>query len=84
MIAAKRSRERDLVLALLVERLIHPCSKLATTRLWNMTTLGETLGVQDTDVDDVYAALDWLLARQPAIQQKTGRPASARRRRRAL
>jgi hypothetical protein len=28
------------------------------------------LGVQHTDVDDVYAALDWLLARQPAIQQK--------------
>ena len=69
-IASKRSRERDLVLALLVERLIQPCSKLATTRLWNTTTLGETLGVQDTDVDEVYAALDWLRARQAAIQQK--------------
>ncbi len=63
VIAAKRSRERDLIVALLVERLIHPCSKLATTRVWKMTTLGETLGVQDTDVDEVYAALDWLLAR---------------------
>jgi hypothetical protein len=67
VIASKRSRERDLVLALLIERLIHPCSKLATTRLWNTTTLSETLGVQDTDVDEVYAALDWLLARQAAI-----------------
>ncbi|PYR33834.1 MAG: IS1634 family transposase [Acidobacteria bacterium] len=70
MIAARRSRERDLVVALLVERLIQPSSKLATTRLWKTTTLGDTLGVQDTDVDEVYAALDWLRARQPAIQQK--------------
>jgi transposase len=70
LIAAKRSRERDLILALLVERLVQPRSKLATMRLWNTTTLGETLGVQDTDVDEVYAALDWLLARQTTIQQK--------------
>lgn len=70
VIASKRSRERDLVVALLIERLIQPRSKLATTRLWNTTTLGETLGVQDSDVDEVYAALDWLLTRQAAIQQK--------------
>lgn len=70
VIAAKRCRERDLVLALIVERLLQPSSKLATTRLWDTTTLGDTLGVQHTDVDEVYAALDWLLARQPAIQQK--------------
>ena len=70
LIASKRSRERDLVLALLVERLLQPRSKLATTRLWQTTTLGETLGVVDADVDEVYGALDWLLARQPAIQQK--------------
>ena len=70
LIASKRSRERDVVLALLIERLIHPCSKLATTRRWPTTTLGDTFGVQDTDVDEVYAALDWLLARQGAIQQK--------------
>jgi len=70
VIASKRSRQRDLVVALIVERLIDSCSKLATTRLWNTTTLGETLGVTAVDVDEVYAALDWLLARQPAIQQK--------------
>lgn len=70
VIAAKRCRARDLVLALIVERLLQPSSKLATTRLWDTTTLGEALGVQQTDVDDVYAALDWLLTRQPGIQQK--------------
>lgn len=70
MIATKRSRARDLVLAMIVERLIHPCSKLATTRLWSTTTLGETCGVADADVDELYDALDWLLARQPHIEQK--------------
>ena len=70
LIATKRSRPRDLVLALIVERLIHPCSKLATTRLWSTTTLGETLGVTDADVDEVYDALDWLVARQSRIEQK--------------
>jgi transposase len=70
LIATKRSRARDLVLAMLVQRLIHPSSKLATTRLWSTTTLGETLGVGEADVDELYAALDWLLARQPRIEQK--------------
>ena len=70
LLATKRSRARDLVLAMIVERLIHPCSKLATTRLWSTTTLGESLGVSDADVDELYAALDWLLRRQPAIEQK--------------
>ena len=69
LIASKRSRERDLVLGLIVERILQPRSKLATTRLWQTTTLGETLGVADADVDEVYGALDWLLARQPAIQR---------------
>jgi transposase len=70
LIGSKRSRERDLVVGLIVERLLAPRSKLATTRLWQTTTLGETLGIADVDVDEVYGALDWLLARQAAIQQK--------------
>jgi hypothetical protein len=70
VIAAKRSRERDLVVAMIAERLLHPCSKLATTRLWHTTTLAEELGVADADEDDLYAAMDWLLARQDRIEQK--------------
>ena len=69
-IAAKRSRERDLVVAMIAERLVHPCSKLATTRLWHTTTLAEELGVTDADEDDLYAAMDWLGARQDRIEQK--------------
>lgn len=73
-IASKRSRARALVLAMIVERLIHSCSTLATTRSWSTTTLGESpLGVVDADVDELYDALDWLLARQPAIEQKLAR-----------
>lgn len=70
VLAAKRSRERDLVVAMIAERLLHPCSKLATTRLWHTTTLAEELAVEDADEDDLYAAMDWLLARQDRIEQK--------------
>jgi len=70
VIAAKRSRERDLVVAMIAERLLHPCSKLATTRLWHTTTLAEDLAVENADEDDLYAAMDWLLARQARIEQK--------------
>ena len=70
LIAAKRCRERDLVVAMIAERLIHPCSKLASTRHWNDTTLAEELGVGDAEVDELYDALDWLLARQSRIERK--------------
>jgi hypothetical protein len=70
LIASKPSRERELVLAMVAERLVRPCSKLATTRLWHTTTLAEELGVQDAQVDELYAALDWLLARQARVEAK--------------
>jgi transposase len=69
-ISAKRTRERDLVLAMVIERLIHPGSKLATTRLWHSSTLAEQLEVGDADEDELYAAMDWLLARQSRIEKK--------------
>jgi transposase len=50
--------------------LIHPCSKLATSRLWHTTTLAEELGLEDADEDDLYGAMDWLLARQERIEKK--------------
>src|SRR6266705_5893812 len=70
VIATKRSRERDLVVAMIAERLIHPCSKLATTRHWHTTTLAEELSVGDADEDDLYAAMDWLLERKGRIEKK--------------
>lgn len=70
VIASKRCPERDLVVAMIAERLMHPCSKLATTRLWHTTTLAEELSVEDADEDDLYDAMDWLLARQERIEKK--------------
>lgn len=64
------SRARDLVLALIVERLLHPASKLATTRLWHTSTLAEELRVGDANADELYAAMEWLLERQPRIERR--------------
>lgn len=70
LIASKRSRERDLVIAMIAERLLQPCSKLATTRVWHTTTLAEELHVTDANEDELYAAMDWLMARQDRIEQQ--------------
>jgi hypothetical protein len=70
LIAAKRTRQRDWGVAMLVERLIRPGSKLATPRLWQSTTWGELLAVADADADELYRARDGLLARPARIEQK--------------
>lgn len=71
MLSTTRCRERDLVVAMIASRLLHPASKLATSRLWHCCTLAEELGLPDTtDVDELYDALDWLLARQKRIEKK--------------
>jgi len=70
LIASRPSRERDLIVAMVMARIIEPTSKLATTRWWHTTTLPELLGVADADEDDLYAALDWLMTRQGHIEKK--------------
>lgn len=70
LIASTPSRQRDLVLALVAERLLFPCSKLAMTRHWHSTTLAAELGVADANENELYQAMDWLLTRQPAIEEK--------------
>jgi len=70
VIAAKACRERELVLAMVAARIVAPHTKLATTRWWHTTTLAEDFGVADANEDDLYAAMDWLLGRQDAIQKK--------------
>ena len=69
LIDRRPSRERDLVVAMIVARLIAPGSKLATTRRWTQSTLADVLGVADADEDELYGAMDWLLARQGRIEQ---------------
>jgi len=70
-------RCRDLVLAMLVGRIIDPVSKLAAARTLSPATascsLGEALGLGEVDDADLYAALDWLLERQAAIETALAR-----------
>ncbi len=70
LIASRPSRERHLILAMVIARILEPTSKLATTRWWHTTTLPEAFGVIDADEDDLYAALDWLIRRQEHIEKK--------------
>jgi transposase len=68
---------RDLVLALLIGRILDPVSKLAAARTLSPETasssLGEALGLGAVADAELYAALDWLLARQPAIETALAR-----------
>ncbi len=70
VLGARSCPERDRVLALIAARIIEPATKLATTRWWHTTTLAQEFGVADADEDDLYAAMDWLLERQDAVQKK--------------
>jgi hypothetical protein len=67
------SRERDLCLAMIVQRALQPGSKLQTVRSLSQSTLGSDLDVAGADEDDLYAALDWLLARQARIEDRLAR-----------
>ena len=68
-----RSRERDLALAAIVVRVLAPDSKLATARQLTpetaAATLGAVLGLGEVTGNEMLAMLDWLLARQPWIEQ---------------
>jgi hypothetical protein len=67
------SRMRDLAVALIVARILAPASKLATARGLGATTLAAELGVEGATEDELYGALDWLLARQPAVERALAR-----------
>jgi transposase len=73
LIASEASPQRDLVIAMIAQRLIFPSSKLAHTRHWHCTTLAEELNVAYATEDHLYEAMDWLLKRQGAIEKKLAR-----------
>jgi transposase len=70
-------RCRDLVLAMLTGRILDPVSKLAAARTLSPATascsLGEVLGLGEVGDAELYAALDWLLERQAAIEAALAR-----------
>lgn len=66
-------RTRDLALALVISRVVAPASKLSTVGWWDDVTLGHDLGVAGASTDEVYAAMDALLARQDQIEAALAR-----------
>jgi hypothetical protein len=72
LLGSAPSRQRDLVMAMLVAQVIAPSSKLATARGLRTQTatssLGDVLGVASCDEDDLYAAMDWALERKEVIE----------------
>lgn len=70
LLGSRPSRQRDLVMAMVAARIVAPHSKLVTTRWWHTTTLAEDFAVADVDENELYAAMDWLLARQDKIESK--------------
>ena len=67
------SRERSLALAMIVQRVLAPGSKLACARQLAQSTLAEELAVEGVDADELYAALDWLGERQERIEARLAR-----------
>lgn len=77
MLDRTASRERDLVMAMIVARILEPASKLATVRGLEAETasssLGTALGLGTVSEDELYQAMDWLLERQDAIEKQLAR-----------
>ena len=74
LIDPKPSRNRSLILAMIVARILDPRSKLATAIRLNRETcfssMSKLLGLEYADEDELYSALDWLLERQETIEKR--------------
>jgi transposase len=72
LLGAAPSRQRNIVVAMIVARILDPASKLATARALDPDTLSNSLGeflrLQKVQDDDLYRAMDWLLERQNMIE----------------
>jgi hypothetical protein len=73
LLERRPSRSRELALGLVCQRVLEPRSKLATAALFGQSTLGETLRIAEATEDELYRAMDWLLARQERIETALAR-----------
>jgi hypothetical protein len=73
LIGRRPCRERDLVVALIVQRLIGPGSKLSATRRVHKSTLADEFGLGEVKEAELLAAMDWLLEAQPRIEAALAR-----------
>ncbi len=75
LLERKAGEQRSLAAALILSRLLNPCSKLALSRQLShdsaTSTLAEELGLeQDVTEKVLYRAMAWLLERQGKIEQR--------------
>ena len=73
LLGREACRERDLVVAMIVQRLIAPGSKLSATRRFAQTTLADELSLGEVTEGELLAAMDWLLERQDRIERTLAR-----------
>ena len=73
LLGRDRCRERDLVVAMICQRLISPGSKLSATRRFSQTTLGDELSLGEVTEAELLAAMDWLSERQDRIERTLAR-----------
>ena len=73
LLSPRRSPQRDRCIALIASRILSPASKLATARTLDgqsaTSTLGEELGLDAVEAEDLYEAMDWLVERQARIER---------------
>lgn len=77
LLLARKCRQREIIIGLIVSGIIEPASKLATARGLKIETAATSLPVELT-LDglrdrEVYQAMDWLLERQRRIENKLAR-----------
>jgi len=74
LLNVRRSRQRDLVIAMIADRILSPRSKLSCSNgLGSETrrdTLADELRLGDVDVHELYDVMDWLLKAQDRIERK--------------
>jgi Transposase DDE domain len=73
LLGRDRCRERDLVVAMICQRLIGPGSKLSATRRFTQTTLADELSLGEVTEAELLAAMDWLAGRQDRIERTLAR-----------
>lgn len=74
ILAARQCRERDLIVAMIVLRILAPSSKLATARALKEETATSSIAIEldlgPVDDKELYEAMDWLEKRQSRIEAK--------------
>ncbi len=74
IIDPEKSRQRNLILAMIAARIINPAVLLATVRGFHVYTasssIGKILGIEKATANELYEALDWLIVRQENIEKK--------------